>query len=142
MSEEPLPVFAGAVVKAPDGRILSQLRDDKPGISCPGCWSSTPGGHVNNNEHPRDAIVRELQEEFEARVINLMELTVVTEFEHDIRGVYHVFTADLDMPVHEVRCHEGQRVEFFYPREALNLQQHPVSKKILLELLHNAGNAQ
>lgn len=138
MSDEPLPVFAGAIVVAPDGRILCQLRDDKPGIICPGYWSSTPGGHVESGEHPRDAVRRELLEEFEARVINLRELIVITETEQDVRGVYHAFTADLDMPLRDIRCHEGQRAEFFHPREALGLRQHPVSKKILLEFLRKA----
>ncbi len=135
MSERPFPIFAGAVVAAPDGRILCQLRDDKPGIICPGCWSPTPGGQVEPNEHPRDAIVRELFEEFEARVANLSELITLTETEKNIRGVYHAFSADLDMPVSEVRCHEGQRVDFFDPKEAMKLPQHPVSRKILYEFL-------
>ena len=131
----PVPVFAGAIVVVPDGRILCQLRDDKPGIIYPGCWSSTPGGHVEPDEHPRDAIVRELLEEFEARVTNLNELITITETEQGIRGVYHAFSADLDMPISDIRCHEGQRVDFFDPEVAMKLRQHPVSKKILLEYL-------
>lgn len=135
MSDRPFPIFAGAVVVAPDGRILCQLRDDKPGIICPGCWSSTPGGHVEPDEHPRAAIVRELIEEFEARITNLNELITITETEQGIRGVYHAFSADLATPVSEIRCHEGQRADFFEPLEAMRLRQHPVSKKILLEFL-------
>jgi 8-oxo-dGTP diphosphatase len=141
MSDESFPVFAGAVVVASDGRILCQLRDDKPGIICPGCWSSTPGGHVEPDEHPRDAIVRELLEEFEARVTNLNELITITETEQGIRGVYHAFSADLDMPIGDVRCHEGQRVEFFVPEEAMKLRQHPVSFKILIEFLNQENRA-
>lgn len=135
MSDKPFPVFAGAVVVASDGRILCQLRDDKPGIICPGCWSTSPGGHVEPGEHPRDAIVRELLEEFEARVTNLTELITITETDHGIRGVYHAFSANLDMPIGDVRCHEGQRVDFLDSQEAVHLRQHPVSKKILLEFL-------
>jgi hypothetical protein len=41
------------------------------------------------------------------------------------------------MPVSEIRCHEGQRAEFFDPQEALRLRLHPVSRKILLEFLRN-----
>lgn len=139
MSVQPFPVFAGAVVAAPDGRILCQLRDDKPGIICPGCWSPTPGGQVESNEHPRDAIVRELLEEFEARVANLSELITITETEQNIRGVYHAFSADLDMPMGDIRCHEGQRVDFFTPEEAMKLPQHPVSRKILGEFLRKVN---
>lgn len=135
MNDDPMPVFVSAVVVAPDGRILCQLRDDKPGIISPGCWSPTPGGHVEPDEHPRDAIVRELLEEFEARVTNLRELITITETERGIRGVYHAFSADLDMPVSGVRCHEGQRVAFFRPEEAIKLRQHPVGLRILAEFI-------
>jgi len=128
-------VYAGAIVLAPDGRILCQLRDDKPGIIYPGHWSTTPGGHVEPNEHPRDAIVRELFEEFEARVTNLQEFITVVEVDLETRGIYHVFSADLATPVSEIRCHEGQRADFFEPLEAMRLRQHPVSKKILLQFL-------
>lgn len=128
-------MFAGALVLAPDGRILCQLRDNKPGIICPGLWSTAPGGHVEPNEHPRDAIVRELLEEFEARVTNLQELVTIVEIDQDTRGIYHAFSADLATSVSEIRCHEGQRADFFEPQQAMHLRQHPVSKKILLEFL-------
>jgi len=120
---------------APDGHILCQLRDDKPGIRFPGYWSASPGGHVESDEHPRDTVVRELFEEFEARVTNLVELITITEAGQDVLGIYHAFSANLDMPVSEIRCHEGQRAEFFDPQEALRLRLHPVSRKILLEFL-------
>lgn len=135
MNDESLPVYASAVVVAPDGRILCQLRDDKPGIISPGCWSPTPGGHVEPNEDPQDAIVRELLEEFNVRVTNLRKLVTITERKEGIRGVYHAYSAQLDMPIGEVQCHEGQRVDFFYPDEALKLRQHPVGLKILAAFL-------
>ena len=74
---------------APDGRILCQLRDDKPGIRFPGYWSASPGGHVESDEQPRDAVVRELFEEFEARVTNLVELITITEAGQDNNEIYH-----------------------------------------------------
>ena len=129
------PVFAGAVVVVPDGRILCQLREDKPGIICPGCWSSTPGGHVEPGEEPAAAIVRELFEEFEVRVNDLRRLTTVVEAGGEFAGTYHAFTGRLAIPLVDVKCHEGVRVAFFTPKEALALRQHPVSRKILLEYL-------
>jgi hypothetical protein len=79
--------------------------------------------------------VRELLEEFEARVTNLRELVTITEIEKGIRGIYHAFSADLDMPITDVRCHEGQQVDFFHPEEAMKLRQHPVGLKILTAFL-------
>ena len=41
---------------------LLQLRDDKPNIPYPNCWSFFGGG-IDNNETPWKALQRELQEE-------------------------------------------------------------------------------
>ena len=133
------PVFAGAVVVAPDGRILCQLRDDKPGIICPGCWSCSPGGHVEAGEVPAAAVVRELYEEFEVRVHGLRPLTTITESEGELAGTYHAFTGRLAVPIQNVKCHEGVRADFFDPRAALAFRQHPVSRRILVEYLRQSG---
>lgn len=135
------PVFAGAVVVAPDGRILCQLRDNKPGIICPGCWSGTPGGQVEPGETPAAAIVRELYEEFEVRVNDLRSLVTIVETGGEFAGTYHAFTGRLAIPLEDVRCHEGVRVAFFPPEDALTLRQHPTSLKILLEYLRQSRNS-
>lgn len=45
-----------------DGSFILQVRDDKPGITNPGLWS-TFGGKIESGEEPIDAAVRELSEE-------------------------------------------------------------------------------
>lgn len=132
------PVFAGAVVVAPDGRILCQLRDDKPGIICPGCWSCSPGGHVEAGETPVAAIIRELHEEFEVRVHGLRPLITIIESAGELAGTYHAFTGRLAVPIQDVKCHEGVRVDFFDPHAALAFRQHPVSRRILAEYLRQS----
>ena len=133
------PVFAGAVVVAPDGRILCQLRDDKPGIICPGCWSCSPGGHVETGETPAAAIVRELYEEFEVRVRDLRPLIIIVESAGALAGTYHAFTGRLAVPIQDVKCYEGVRADFFNPQAALAFRQHPVSRRILVEYLRQSG---
>ena len=127
-----VPVYAGAVVTDPKGRILCQLRDDKPDIRFPGYWTCSPGGHVETGEDPKDAIVRELREEFEIEVVELKQLTVLRELDDGVRGTYHAFTAKLATPPDQVRCHEGQRACFFEPKAVLKLKLHPISRKIFL----------
>ncbi len=129
------------MVVAPDGRLLCQLRDDKPGIICPGCWSSTPGGQVEPGEGPAAAIVRELYEEFEVRVSDLRPLLTIVETDGEFAGTYHAFTGRLAIPLADVKCHEGVRVAFFPPEETLTLRQHPTSRKILLEYLRQSRNS-
>ena len=129
------PVFAGAVVIASDGRILCQLRDNKPDIIYPGYWSCTPGGHVEEGELPQDAIVRELFEEFEIKIAGLKQLATLVEMEGDISGTYHAFSANLASPMDQIVCNEGIKAEFFSIDDAIKLPQHPVSKKILFEYI-------
>ncbi|MCG8378831.1 MAG: NUDIX domain-containing protein [Proteobacteria bacterium] len=106
---------------------MCQLRDEDPDIICPGIWSCTPGGLIENNETPKDAILRELKEEFEIKVDKLESLLTHEVDNGEYQGVYHAFLADMVTPVKDVKCNEGQRAEFFLPEEALHLPQHPVS---------------
>lgn len=126
-----MPVFAGALVTAADGRILCQLRDDKPGIMAPGVWSCSPGGRVEVGESPDKAIVRELWEEFRVEVAGLKEMFIHNEPSGLNRGEYHCFAANLVTPLDEVECHEGVKAQFFPLRDALTLPQHPVSRRFV-----------
>lgn len=93
---------------------------------------------MEKGEDPRDAIVRELREEFEIEVVELKELTVLREFAEGVRGIYHAFTAKLAIPPGQVRCHEGQRACFFEPKAVLKLKLHPISRKIFLTSIEYA----
>lgn len=128
-----LPVFVGAIVSDAQGRILCQLRDEKPGIQYPGYWTCSPGGHVEPGELLEDAILRELKEEFEIEVDRLEPLTTLRYEEGDAEppGVYNAFTARLRTPPGEVRCNEGQRVDFFHPDAIRRLNIHPISLRFL-----------
>lgn len=128
---EPLTIFIGAIVRAPDGRVLCQLRDNYPWIICPGMWCCCPGGHLEAEEQPEEAVLRELTEEFEIEVSGLIPLIKHVERSIEFRGIYHSFVANLVTPVTEVKCHEGVRAEFFNPEIAIELPQHPVSRLFL-----------
>jgi 8-oxo-dGTP pyrophosphatase MutT (NUDIX family) len=65
--EDDLPLKPGdavaAVVLAPDGRYVLQLRDRKPGIFFPDHWGLFGGGVENSDSDLKAAMRRELQEE-------------------------------------------------------------------------------
>lgn len=135
-----ISVYTGAIVMAPDERILCQLRDNKPGIQFPGFWTCSPGGHVESGELPHEAIVRELKEEFEIAVDQLKPLMTHHEPGGDHPGVYHAFTALLRTPVDQVQCNEGQRADFFHPVEIQKLPMHPISLIFLNNYLETIQN--
>ncbi|WP_295044579.1 NUDIX hydrolase [uncultured Paracoccus sp.] len=56
--------FHGAkLILVHQGRLLTCLRDDRPGLPFPGHWD-LPGGGREGNESPLDCALRELHEEF------------------------------------------------------------------------------
>ncbi|QPJ65296.1 MAG: NUDIX domain-containing protein [Candidatus Nitrohelix vancouverensis] len=133
--------FVGAVVVGTDGKILCQLRDDIPGIQFPGRWTCSPGGHMEAGEVPRQAILRELQEEFGIEVERLELLDSFSESEASVKGTYHAFMAKLKTPEDQVRCYEGQEARLFAPEIIPTLNLHPVSLKIFNKYLERQRDA-
>ena len=88
-----------AVIYDSRGRILLQLRDDKPGLPEPGRWGLF-GGMVEEGEAPEAALARELLEELGAAVGAVEgELFRIRD---DASGILHI--------VYLVRCADaGQR---------------------------------
>ena len=126
-------MFVGCLVSDKRGRVLCQLRDDKPGVDFPGYWISTPGGRMKAGENPRQAIRRELAEEFEIEVKDLEMLKTSSYTSGKYKGVYHFFLAHLLTLSSKIRCHEGQKAKMISMSRALKLRQHPLSLAVLRE---------
>ncbi|MEU2945725.1 NUDIX domain-containing protein [Nocardiopsis alba] len=69
---------AVAIIANARGDLLLHLRDDLPHIAWPGHWSVLGGG-CDPGESPREAIVRELDEEAGLAVEDLVELFEVPD---------------------------------------------------------------
>ena len=106
---------AVGLITPPDGRLLLQLRDDRPGVPAAGMWGLF-GGHVEPGERPQDAFVRELDEELAWRP-KRFEPYLVRDVDGDgwrnVRS--HVFAAQLDVPADALRLGEGQRLALVAP---------------------------
>ena len=103
-----------ALLRNAEGRVLAQLRDDRPGLIFPGCWS-TLGGRVEPDELPEQAVCRELQEEIEVCPPLRYWRRFLLEYEADGRAMesdVHVFIGEFDQDAADIRLHEGQRVAF------------------------------
>jgi 8-oxo-dGTP diphosphatase len=97
-----------------EGKVIAQLRDDKPGLVFPACWS-TLGGRVERDETPDEAMQRELLEEIEI----CPPMTFWRLFEHRYFIGERVYDADIyayigeiNLAIADIRLHEGQRLAF------------------------------
>ncbi len=115
---------AAAIIVAPDGRYLLQLRDDNAGLFYPGHWGCF-GGAASPGEAPLDCLKRELAEELE------FELGLCREFmrfEYDLtpmgggrvcRVYYEV--AITEALIANFVLHEGAAMKLFAPPALFDL---------------------
>ncbi|MFD4480407.1 NUDIX domain-containing protein [Streptomyces sp. NPDC058471] len=73
----PEPAQAAALIVNTAGQYLLHLRDNKPGIACPGMWSLI-GGQREGTESLHEAIARELGQEIGLTLQNLVPFTIST----------------------------------------------------------------
>lgn len=114
----------GAILIAPDGRYLLQLRDDKPGIFFPGHWGCF-GGAVDPGEDAEQAIIRELFEEL-GLTVDGGALTRFTHFTFDLGfcGVGTIYRTMFEISLAEnhvaaLRLGEGSAFGLFAAEDIL-----------------------
>jgi 8-oxo-dGTP diphosphatase len=102
------------ILQNPRGEVLLQLRDANPAILWADHWT-LPGGHVEGDESPEDAIRREMIEEMELDIPMQLWRTfeAVRGRANEITALEHIFTARLNVPAESLPLHEGQRIAFF-----------------------------
>ena len=113
---------AAAIIFTADGRYLMQLRDDKPGLRAPGHWGLFGGG-VEAGETPREALVRELEEELEFRASDAVWFaeTFVAVPQFNVEATHKVFFSLLIAPqdLGDMRQHEGAGMALMTVEEIL-----------------------
>lgn len=105
---------AGAVLWNAQGTVLLQHRDDVPGIKDAGKWSLF-GGAVEPGEDPETAMLRELEEEIAYRPRLYHPFLVLRSRDAE----FHLYLADIDVPVEDLRLMEGQGMAYLAPEVAL-----------------------
>jgi len=114
MNHERRRAVAVGLLVAEDGRLLLQLRDQKPGIVNPGRWGFF-GGHVEHGETPAQAFLREMSEELGWRPRHF-EPYATREVDRDGWHVTsHVFAAHLDVEPGALTLGEGQAMALVAP---------------------------
>ena len=120
------------------GKILLQLRDEKPNIFYPGCWGLF-GGNVDKNEEPVDALKRELEEEIRFQPKTLKLLFSWNHYKYN--SILHFFLVPLSIDYEDLCLNEGQSMKLFSLEEINKLKITPSLKKNLhkmdQQLLYN-----
>jgi 8-oxo-dGTP pyrophosphatase MutT (NUDIX family)/predicted GNAT family N-acyltransferase len=113
-----------AILVTPDGKLVAQLRDDKPGLPYPNCWA-TLGGGIEPGEDPDKAMQRELIEEI--GFSPPMHFWRVFELDFPIFGVpagsqVYAYIGQLDCDLAAINLHEGQRLAAIGPDDVAAMQ--------------------
>lgn len=95
-------------------QVLLQHRDDLPSIRFPDYWS-LPGGAIEPGETALTAIRRELQEELELNYAPEQIASYGQILDEPYRVLIDLFLARIDVPIDELRVHEGQGAAYFDP---------------------------
>ncbi len=108
-----------ALLTDQQGKLVIQLRDDKPGLLFPAHWA-TLGGGIEKGETPDQAMLRELEEE----IAPAPPVTFWRYFAHSyrVRGetrmvANHVYVGQLSCALEDIKLYEGQRLGAFAAHE-------------------------
>jgi 8-oxo-dGTP diphosphatase len=110
---------AGIIPVYPGGAILLQLRDDRPDVAAPNCWS-TIGGHIEAGESPVEAAAREMEEETGRRPETVIPAGFIDHPSSRCPGIIirsHIFATSAPWSLDEMILGEGQRIDWFIPDE-------------------------
>jgi 8-oxo-dGTP diphosphatase len=123
-----IPVVAGLIEK--EGRILVARRP--PGSWMEGYWEF-PGGKIEEDENPREALARELDEELGVEV-EVGRVEDVIRHDYEDRSVLLLFfwcTVVSGVPVGR----QGQSHKWAKPSEMLELEFLPADKPLIQRLI-------
>jgi 8-oxo-dGTP pyrophosphatase MutT (NUDIX family) len=113
------------VLVNPQGEILLQQRDDKPGIAFPGHWTIFGGAVEDDDESLDAAVMREMWEELELDVPLTHWHTYICPV-RSIPGaldvIVHVYVGEIDHPLDTLTLREGQAMGYFSRAGAAELR--------------------
>jgi 8-oxo-dGTP diphosphatase len=109
------------IIKHLDGKVLLNLRDEKPGIPFPNHWT-LPGGRVESDETADRAAKRELHEETGLELpLSYWKIYERCHPDENIVVEQHVFVGEIDDATPQLVLGEGQALRFFARNEISSL---------------------
>ncbi len=118
----------GLILENREGKVLLQLRDNRPDILFPNLWG-TFGGEIEDGETPEMAITREIREE---TGYELHDPEYVDNFLYESRVIHIYRKIDHTITPEDLAIHEGQKGMFFSLEEVKNLGCAANSKEIVI----------
>lgn len=94
-----------------------------------GYWSLF-GWHINDNETPEEALVREIKEEIN---YDIKEYSLIKEYILEEFGKIYLFHGYVDSPLEELILREGDEFRFFSYEELWRIKLTPNGKVILAD---------
>ncbi len=109
------------IIKNPEGKVLLQLRENKPDVPFANHWT-LPGGKVEVGETPLQAAVRELKEETDLDTQLLFWKTYDRFGKNNLQIEQHVFIGETNIPVEGILLGEGAELRFIAEKDIQSLQ--------------------
>ena len=129
---------AGGAFTTPEGNVIFQLRDDKPGINSPG-MVHVFGGGLEAGETDWQAFLREMEEETGLPRIRLSTARYLCKLEEEVEGsserneVYLCVVPDV-LP-EEIVVAEGQGIVVIKPEQPTDPRFTPLAREVLRRVI-------
>lgn len=115
-------------------KFLFQLRDNKKSIPFPGYWGLI-GGSIEKKESPLEAITREIKEEVDCEVSNIVFLNTIPHYSRKYKRFceIYLFRGDVSKKISQINLYEGQKLGYFSFHQLKDAKIVPDIKNYILE---------
>ncbi len=127
--------IASIILENNKGEILLYLRDNNPNIPFPHHWDLF-GGHIEKGETPEKALLREVKEEIDFELKDYKFFRKYECLEGDVTpNIKYVYVGKIDKEISDLKLREGEKLQFFRPKEIPNVKFANILKEIVLDYL-------
>jgi 8-oxo-dGTP diphosphatase len=127
--------IAAIILENEKGEFLLALRDNKPGIPFPDHWDLI-GGHVEDDESPEEALVREYKEELN---LDLKEYKFYKKYEcltgDAYENIKYIYSGKINIPIEKITLLEGERPQYFSREEIPDVKFANIIKSVVMDYI-------